>query len=70
MSHEVHTDMVAELDTEAETGDKVDEEYGILLNGVPADHLVEHPHRAHKLKEHEEDAEHNEGTNLHRRQDL
>ena len=62
--------MVAELDTKAKTGDKVDEEHGVLLDGVPADHLVEQPHRAHQFKEHEEDAEHNKGTNLHRRQDL
>jgi len=68
--HEVHSNVVTELDTKAETGHKVDDEDGVLLNRVAAQDDVEHPHAAHKLEEDQEHAESDEGRYLDARQDL
>ena len=55
--------MVAELDTEAETGDQVDHKHSIHLNGVRAEDFIEHPHGSHELEEHEEHTASNDDCN-------
>ena len=62
--------MVAELHTEAQTSDQVDDEDCVVLDWVAAKDLVEHPHAAHELEEDQEDAERDEERNLDRAQDL
>ena len=62
--------MVAELHTEAQTGDQVDYEDCVMLDWVATEDLVEHPHAAHELEEDQEDAERDKERNLDRAQDL
>ena len=58
--------MVTELYAEAETCYQVDEEHSILLDWVTTYHFIKQPHGSHELKEDEENAKYNEGTDLDR----
>jgi hypothetical protein len=43
--------MVAELNTESQTGNKINDKDGIHLNWISAKDDIEHPHASHKFKE-------------------
>ena len=68
--HEVHGDVVTELDTKTEACHQVHHEDGVLLDRVPANHDVQHPHTAHKFEENEEDAQSDEAWDLNAGEDL
>ena len=57
LSHEVHSDMVAELDTETNRCDEIDNQNCIHLNWIASHDNVEHPANAHQLEENHENAE-------------
>jgi len=46
--------VIAELYSESETGDQIDYEYRINLNGVATEDFIEHPHAAHEFEHDEE----------------
>jgi len=62
--------MVAELHAEAETSDQVDHEDCIHLDGIVAEHDVEHPAYSHQLEKHEENAQADDQSQRETTQDL
>ena len=70
LSHEVHSDVVAEFDTEAKTGDQVDDEDCIHFDRIRSEDLVEHPHGTEQLEEHKEHTETDNDCNAQAAQDL
>ena len=57
LSHEVHSYVVAEFDTEAETSDQVDDKDCIHFDRVRSEDLVKHPHGTEQLEKHKEHTE-------------
>ena len=53
---EIHADVVAELDTEAQTCDEVHDKHSVHFYWVAAKYDIHHPADAHELEEREEDA--------------
>lgn len=70
LTHKVHADVVAELDTEAERSDQVHHEDRVHLDRVGTEDFVEHPHGAEELEEHQEDAEADDHGDTQTAQDL
>ena len=70
LSHEVHSYVVAEFDTEAETSDQVDDKDCIHFDRVRSEDLVKHPHGTEQLEEHKEHTEANDDCNAQTAQDL
>lgn len=70
LSHEVHSNVVAELNTESNTGDEIDNKYSILLNWIASQNIIEHPHATHEFEKYEENADRNIEGDLETAEDL
>jgi hypothetical protein len=70
LSHEVHSDVVAEFDTEAKTGDQVDDKDCIHFDRIRSEDLIEHPHGAKQLEQHKEHTQTDYYCNTQTAQDL
>lgn len=70
LAKEVHANVIAELNTKAETSHQVDDHDGVDLDRVAAHHHIEHPADAHELVESEEDTEANQESDVEAGEDL
>ena len=63
LSHEIHANVVTELDTEAQTCHQIDDKHRIHFYWVGTEDFIEHPHCANKLEEHQENTSSNDDCN-------